>query len=117
MLFRSTAIKTRKLSEAERDNSFEALACDFQGYLHSEEKMMIAMTARLSGPSKRRWNLKCQKRRADGLAPAQGRQLLYWILLQWMLSAELDGECLQALLALRDSCDKEAVTAASLSSF
>ena len=105
------------MSQGEKDMYFEQLACDHSGYLHCEGKMMIAMVTKLTGASKRRWTLKLQQRRNEGLTPPQGRQLLFWILLQWMQTADQDGECLQALLALRDNCEKEAVTATSLSSF
>ena len=111
------ATRCRRLSQAEKEKTFEELACDEPLYLHPEEKMLVAMVGRLSGAGKRRWSLKLQQRRADGLHPPQGRQMLFWMLLQWMQSSDQDGEAFSALLALRSSCEKEAITIDSLSSF
>ena len=99
------AKKARKLSEKDpqRVDAFESLRCDYDGYLQGEEKLPIALRAKLTGSHYRRWELLCQQRRAEGMPSPQGRQLLFWILSGWVTAGENEGSCLAALMALRDA--------------
>ena len=97
---------------------FDEMACSVNQYVMPEEKLYVALHDLMSADSKRRWQLLQLQRRRDGLPPPQGRQLAFWIFAHWFHSTGSATEiALQSLLALRDSCKREPVSAETLSNF